>query len=88
MAFYLSQKTSKGKRDPQIIDLLIKSNGDYSNLRGYDNKKRPGKKHCRKQTWLYIIEQANSGSLNDWIKMERVLIQTFKHDSFAICSWS
>jgi hypothetical protein len=37
--FLPKPKTYKGERDPQTIDLWIKSIEDYSDLKGYDNKK-------------------------------------------------
>jgi hypothetical protein len=36
------------------------------------------------KTWLYIIEQDNLGPLDDWTKMKRLLIQTFKPANSSI----
>lgn len=86
--FLPKPKFYKGERDPQTVDLWIKSIEDYSDLKGYDNKKTYtlGKTllDTDAKTWLYIIEQDNIVPLDDWIKLKRLLIQTFKPANSSI----
>ena len=62
--------------------LLIKSIEDYKDYKNYDNKQTY---HLAKtllesnaRAWVYVVEIDNQGPLDDWVKLRRLIAQTFK----------